>query len=464
VALEPAVTSAPADAVREGGAPSGQWAFGRDVILLTTARIGGVGAGFLTSVLVARVLGPTELGAAAVALTIGTVAALVANGGLNIAGIYYLGRRPDERRVVVHRTFTLGLGASGLAALLVILVAWPAGQDLASTGGRWIVASAAALGASIVGYELTSSLVLGLGLRRAYVVTQVIEGVGSFALVALVLALVASTGAGYVLGAALAYFAAAVYATAVARRDVGGRMLAFDARFARGALAFGLRGQVGNVLQFLNLRLDLLLVPLLVDLRAAGIYLIAVRMSEVVTQLASAASALLFQEVARTAESRSALTERTVRTTLLIVIGSGAAIALLAVLLLDILFGPEFVEGAVALRITMTAMIPLAVTRMLSGDLKGRGRPGLVSIAAGLALIATVIFDLALIPPLGIEGAAIASLLAYSIGAAAMIAGFTRVTGSSPMRLVPGRSDVTTLVSVWRRALRSVARSRPKRA
>lgn len=445
------------DASNPAGAPgSTSRTFGRDVALLTVVRLAATAAGFLTSVLAARALGPTALGAAAVGLTLATIAAVLANGGLNISTIFFLGRRPAERRLIVGRSFTLGLFTTGLAAGLVLLAAPMLSPAVFGAGHADLLAATAIVASGIVSFELTGSLLLGLDRRSAYLAAQVIEGIGSLFLVAIVFIGVAATPAGYLVGGASAALLAAVFATVIAQRTVGGRLLAFDAGFARESLALGLRGQVGNVLQQLNLRLDLLLVPLFVDLGAAGVYLIAVRMSEVVSQIASAAAAYLFPAVSRHDPGNTELTERTVRITLLVVAASGLVIGLLAPILLQVFFGRDYTSGAGALRITMLAMIPLSLNRLMAGDIKGRGRPGLVSVAAGCALVATVVFDLLLIPPFGIEGASVASLAAYSIGAGVLLTAYRRVTGSPLRRLVPTLGDARRLVTASLGLLRRV--------
>jgi stage V sporulation protein B len=444
-----------AEASEDRGAGSDR-SFGRDVAVLTVVRILGTAAGFGTSIVTARWLGPAELGLAGAVLTVGTIAALIANGGLNIASIYFLGRRPDQRDSIAARAFTLGLVASLLAAGIAVLLAALLRGLTQGVVEPVLLAAAAALGGGIVGYELNGSLLLGLGRRRPYVVAQVIEGIGSFVAAVAIVVFVAPTAAGYVLSAAVAFIAAAVYAAADIRRSIRGRLLAFDRTFTVESLALGLRGQVGNVLQFLNLRLDLLIVPWLLDLRAAGIYLIAVRMSEVVTQVAGAAAAFLFPAVARSGITATALTERTIRITLIVVGFGGLVIVLLAEPLLTLFFGADYAAGTSALRITMVAMIPLAITRILAGDLKGRGRPGLVSIGAGVALIGSVALDLLLIPVLGISGAALASVGAYGMGAVILLAAYRSVTGSSLTALIPTAADVRTLISVSARAGRSL--------
>jgi O-antigen/teichoic acid export membrane protein len=436
--------------------------FGRNVVTLLGIRLVGAAAGFLTSIIAARVLGPAALGAAGIGLTVGTIAALVANGGLNLSSVYFLGRRPSEQRRIVHTLFTMGLVAAGLAAVGVVV----AGRIALSTGGidDALLAATASFAVGLIAFELSGSFLLGLNRPSAYLFVQALEAIGSFGLLLLVLGLTRPSAAGYVLSAALAYLVSAAVATFVAQRTVGGLMLRVDRGLGREALVLGLRGQVGNVLQFLNLRLDLLLVPVFLDLRAAGVYLVAVRVSEVVNQAASSAGALLFPEVARAAAGGTGLTERTIRLTLLAAGAAGIVLVVVAPVVLEVFFGAMFVAGTAALRITMVAMIPLAITRVLAGDLKGRGLPGQVSIAAGAGLVATVVLDLLLIPGLGIEGAALASLLAYAFGAAVVLRAYRRATGASLRRLVPGRADLGDLATVVRAsASRLGARGRPAR-
>ena len=143
-----------------------------------------------------------------------------------------------------------------------------------------------------------------------------------------------------------------------------------------------------------------------------------------------------------------------IRATLIVVVAGGLVIGVFAPVLLELFFGSAYAEGSTALRITLVAMIPLSVQRLMASDLKGRGRAGLVSVSAGFALVATVACDVILIPPFGIAGASLASVLAYSTGAAAMLVAYRRVTGASLRHLVPGPGDVRTLALASATALR----------
>ena len=156
-----------------------------------------------------------------------------------------------------------------------------------------------------------------------------------------------------------------------------------------------MRGQIGNVLQLVSLRLDQLIVPAFLSLSSAGVYLIAVRATEALAQVGSAAGSLIFPEVARQGDAMVTTSDGAgARATSLIIAVAGLVLGLLAEPFLAIAFGPEFTSGSLTLRIMLVAMLPLSMARVLAGDLKGRGRPGTVSIAMGLAAIITVLLDL----------------------------------------------------------------------
>ena len=423
--------------------------FGSAVALLTVVRIGSVVAGFLASVLAARLIGADGLGLAGSAFTIATAGALLSSGGLNIAAIYFLGRRPDEQRQVVARTLTLGAGAAVVAVLVVLAAGLALRTVVLGEADGSVLVAAGALAAAILTFELIGGLLLGLQRRTAYIVVQATEAIGSLALTALLLLVVDRSAASYLAAAALGYAAGSVIAWIAIRRRVGPVRPDFATTFAREALGMGLRGQVGNILQYLSLRLDLVLVAALLDLRAAGIYFVAVRLSEVVTQVATSASAFLFPQVAsQTERSSTRVTEQVTRLTLVTVVVGGLVLAAVAEPLLRLAFGDVFATGADAVRITLLAMLPLTLTRLIAGDLKGRGRPGLVSWAAFFGLVATVSLDLVLIPWLGIVGAALASLLSYAVGAAFMLGAYRRLTGSGIGALVPRVSDLRLLVEL----------------
>ncbi|MGW0231314.1 lipopolysaccharide biosynthesis protein [Actinopolymorpha singaporensis] len=428
---------------------------GSAMVALTAARLASVVAQFLAGVVAARLLDPAALGVSGVGLTLGWAIAIVANGGLNISAVYFLGRRPGEQRAVVRAVLGLTLGALAVGAVLTAGAGAVVGPLVVGRQVPLLIGAAAVIALATVGYEVVGALLLGLHRRGAYVLADVARSVATFGCTVLILAAVSRTAEGYVLATGLGIAVPALAALVVLRRETGTIRPRFDREFSRDAMRLGLAGQLGNVLTFLNLRLDLMLVPALLRLDLAGVYFVATRVAEVVGQPSTAASSMLFPHVSAQTDPRdTATTERTSRLTLLTTLAAAAVLAAVSPLVLGLFFGPTYRRGTTALLLLLASMLPLALARILAADLKGRGRPGLVSVGTGVGAVLTVAADVALIPLLGIEGAALASVIAYAGTAGVLLGCYRRVTGARLLALVPRPSDVGDVVQLVRGRLR----------
>lgn len=440
--------------------PSARGGFAGAVSLLLLARLAAVASLFGIHVIGARLLTPELLGSAAVGQTVGMIAALVANGGLNIATIYFLRQHADRREELVPRLVALAIGSCVLA-IAIVVVAAPLMLGWVVPESAWpLMLAAALLGAAIIGFEFAGALLLGLGRTGWFAAVELVRGVGALVAVGILLLGPWRDDTGFVAGLTVGYALAAALGIVTTSRAGMPIRPSYDRAVIGRALRFGVRGQAGNVFQFLGVRLDLLLVPALLDLRAAGLYLIAVRVSDVVGQVATAASSLVFPRVADPSERASTeLTERATRMSLLVVGAAAIVLGLAGEAILGVFFGDVYTEGVGALLVLLAAALPLALGRIISADLKGRGRPGLASWASLLMVAAIVVLDLILIPAYGITGAAAASLLAYTIGAGALVFAYRSVAGGQARALVPTWTDVR---EVWATARQVVFGPSPR--
>jgi O-antigen/teichoic acid export membrane protein len=96
-------------------------------------------------------------------------------------------------------------------------------------------------------------------------------------------------------------------------------------------------------------------------------------------------------------------------------------LALVAYWLIPFFFGSGY-RGAVPLLWILTpGAVFLACGQVVGDLLRGRNHPAVVAWAEGLAAVFTVVLLLALLPVVGVYGAAIASTVAYGIALAAML-------------------------------------------
>lgn len=85
-------------------------------------------------------------------------------------------------------------------------------------------------------------------------------------------------------------------------------------------------------------------------------------------------------------------------------------------------FGPGFDEGATALSILIFAVVLDGYEKTAGGLLAAADRPGVVSIVSACTAVINVALCLALIPPLGLTGAALANLGAWLFDAVVVLA------------------------------------------
>jgi Na+-driven multidrug efflux pump len=123
------------------------------------------------------------------------------------------------------------------------------------------------------------------------------------------------------------------------------------------------------------------------------------------------------------------------------------AIGGLGSVLILVAYGHRFHPAVAPMLVLLPAMWLLGIGIVIQGDLEGRGRPGLSSALAGLATGVTAVLDFVLIPSLGVIGAALAAVAAYSTFGVASVLALRRLSGI-PVRelVVPTRAD---LASYW---------------
>jgi O-antigen/teichoic acid export membrane protein len=82
--------------------------------------------------------------------------------------------------------------------------------------------------------------------------------------------------------------------------------------------------------------------------------------------------------------------------------------------IIRLVFSDGFLDAYAPLLALLPGVVLLGAGKVLTNDMAGRGYPLYNSIVAGIALLITLGLDFALIPRMGVLGAALASTAAYS--------------------------------------------------
>jgi O-antigen/teichoic acid export membrane protein len=189
-------------------------------------------------------------------------------------------------------------------------------------------------------------------------------------------------------------------------------------RAYRAALAFSLPAGAGELVLLAMLRIDIVLVAAFLPVAEAGLYAVAVALSEVLWVVPDGVAFVTLptsasDPVARRSRHLVALTAGTT------VIG-GIVLSLAATPLIDVLFGSAFEDAASAVPLLAVAAVAGGVWKVVGAEIVAAGRtsPRLWSAAAGLGTM--VLVDVVAIPSLGIEGAALGAATGYGVAVAVL--------------------------------------------
>jgi O-antigen/teichoic acid export membrane protein len=425
----------------------------RAVGLNVAGQGGGFAVAFFSSILLARTLGPSDRGLLAIMIVISTVVLALSGAGLQVAVQYYAGRRETSQPALLGNSFAY---AGVLAAVLVPAFLFLRGPIAhAFTHGRgglvWVLA-ALLVPLTFLDFSTAGQLCgrLEFGLWNVLLVAARLASLA--AVIVLVVGLGLGVGGG-VLATAAGSVVVICVATARLLREGRPRI---DLALFRASVRYGTKAQIGAFFQFLNFRLDVLMLSLFVSLADVGHYAVAQTLAELVAYLGIAFQISVLPILARSeggtaAESTSSTAVRHHGLLAFVLVLANLVFAPL-VLLFG--YGAAFRPALVPLFVLIPGMWFMGTGSLVVGDLRGRGRPGVASAVKGTAALVTIVLDLILIPPFGVLGAAIASTLAYASFGVVSLVVLSRISGITVRRLaVPTRADL----ALYPRAVRSLA-------
>ena len=121
--------------------------------------------------------------------------------------------------------------------------------------------------------------------------------------------------------------------------------------------------------------------------------------------------------------------------------------------IIPFVYGEEFSGAISALQYLVPGIVALAASRVLANDIAARGLPILNSYLSGSMLIINIIFNLILIPHMGVNGAALASTISYSTNGLLRVFIYCRISGNTPLDVILiKKSDIMGYVRLLNRA------------
>jgi O-antigen/teichoic acid export membrane protein len=398
--------------------------------------------GFFASIMLARLLGPSDRGLVALMYSVSSLALVLSGVGVPWATVYYA-KRGDA---TPQGLFGNSLLQAAVMAAVLIPATWLGYQWLADTFGHgeggttWVLA--AALVPVVFLDWTTHGQLQGMLMFGRYNLLSVLAKIAYLLTIVLLLGIfnlgVAAGICAYIV-ASLVMIGGALKPILAAKRP------RIELQLLRRMLRYGSRVQVGSIFQVAMARTDIVILQFFRPLSQVGYYVVAQTIAELLLQLSGAFQMSVMPLVSRyEGDERQAMTSAdSVRH--YGIIGGGATLGnvFFGTAIILVAYGSQYHSAIVPMLVLLPGIWFLGMGGVIQGDLSGRGRPGLSSQLAGLAAVVTIVLDLVLIPPFGVIGAAIASVIAYTTYGVVSLMALRNLSGIPIRRLVrPTRADV----------------------
>ncbi|MFA5793501.1 MAG: flippase [Candidatus Brocadiia bacterium] len=220
------------------------------------------------------------------------------------------------------------------------------------------------------------------------------------------------------------------------------------------SISFGVKGYLGNVLQFFNYRIDVLIANWFCGPRYVGFYVVSVAVAESLWHLGNSVSSVLFPYVSACRDDRENARITTIysRVTFYLTLLMALIIAFISPYLITLLFGSDFSESILPFLLLLPGVVIFSFTTVIASYLAGVGLPHYNTIVAAVSFVVTIILDVILIPRWGINGAAIATSISYITATVVIILLYKKQTKISLGEIIlPKISDFLSLRSVFKR-------------
>lgn len=409
----------------------------------------------ITTIVLARVLGPHNWGGYSIAASLVAILLAVTTLGVDQGIAYFVGGRKWEPRPALASALRMAAvtGTLGAAVGLLARVAVPSAfADLP----LWQVAVAVAGLPFALALVYASSVALASDRYEASMTMPAVQA-GLLLAISIPFALLFGRS-GAIVALTAASIVVAVGAVLWARRRLPAAPPTPPGQLRR-AISFGIKGYGANTLQLVNYQLDLFILAAVASATAVGHYALAVSATMLLMVLPRSLSAVLYPRVARLSASadhtkREMVETKSLRHVSLIVVLTSLAMAIALELLVVPVFGQDYQPTINLGLILVPGAAAIGVSTVLAATVVGRGKPMYSVYGALITTPITIAMYATMIPAFHATGAALASTLSYLLSFALLCHFYRRVTGRRALPLlVPTRSEFADL---WG-ALRMVA-------
>jgi O-antigen/teichoic acid export membrane protein len=367
---------------------------------------------FIISVVTTRVLGPSNRGIFALALTTGALGVQFGNLGLQASNTYYVARGFSVP-LLLGNTILISFGFGSALSILMWsgLYYFP---ELIGLHGPILILTVAWIPFGLA-YLLGLNLLLGTHQIRSFNLSEIINRISQLAIILLLILMGIRSAEGIFAGMLSGLILGCVYVF-LRLRTVGIANVTVSVRAIWQHTGYALKAYLTMLFCFIVIRSDLFLVQKFLGIEQAGFYSVAATLADAILLLPTTVAMVIFPKLSEIANIRSKLrlTWKAALTIATILLPAFVCMALFSRTMISLLFGGSFIPACAAFVLLLPGIFFLGLHSVVVQLLNGIGYPKVVVWIWACCAILNITANWFVIPRFGIQGAALVSSACYT--------------------------------------------------
>lgn len=212
---------------------------------------------------------------------------------------------------------------------------------------------------------------------------------------------------------------------------------------------YGIQAYLSNVITFLNLRVNIFIIGYYLGVEKVGLYSTCLVIIDLIWLLASTLSSITYPMFSNpvNVDIRHRILPIVTRSVLLLTFVATVVFYILSKPLIILLFGSNFLDIRSLLLILFPGVILLAGAKILAADFVAQGKPKFNIFLNLVVLVITIITNFIFVPLFGLEGAALATSISFTVYFILCLSIYCAVTKTSYIDyLIPQLDDIKQIL------------------
>jgi O-antigen/teichoic acid export membrane protein len=410
----------------------------------------------VTMIIIARYLGPKGQGSYSLIILLPKILVTFLNLGIGPSSVYYIGKKEIDLNSLFKTNIVSSLVLSAAAYLIGLFVVLFFSDQLFSSISPMILLAILLILPILFMNQLLQVIFQGKEDFKSFNAILLIGQGTTLVLVAILLILLHGGLIETLLSFAVGQTVTLITIIFLLKRklSVTFKNGEFSHIFLKKSLIYGIKTHMSNILAFVNYRADLFMISFFLNPAAVGIYVVAVNIAERLWIFSKSISSVLFPRISSLTkdEEKNRITSIISRNVLAISVVGGIIFYFSSDLIIQLLFGDAYQDSTFALKLLLPGIVVGSMSRILSNDIAGRGRPEINMYTSIFTVTTNIVLNIVFIPLYGINGAALATSITYGLNWIIKIIIYNKITGQ-PYKtfLVLGTTDVSLYLKLINR-------------